>query len=119
MTIEPTGDFNGLEDIASLSVRLDSDPPTTVYLRDIAKVSFGYAEPPEAPAFYNGKPAVVVGVSMIDQVDSRVFSKALKEVVQRFQNGLPWGFELSFITFQQNEIDGACSVSSTICGRPA
>ncbi|MGK0170082.1 MAG: multidrug efflux pump subunit AcrB [Gammaproteobacteria bacterium] len=109
MTIEPTGDFGGLEDLSGLSVRIDGDPPTTIYLRDIANVRLGYAEPAETPAFYNGKPAVVVGVSMIEQVDSKVFSAALKEVVWRYQNGLPWGFELSFITFQQNEIDEAVS----------
>ncbi len=107
MAIEPTGDFGGLDDISSLSVRIDGDPPTTIYLRDIAKVRLGYAEPAETPAFYNGKPAIVVGVSMIDQADSKVFSAALKAVVQRYQDALPWGFELSFVTFQQNEIDEA------------
>jgi multidrug efflux pump len=107
MTIEPTGDFDGLDDISSLSVRIDGDPPTTLYLRDIAEVRLGYAEPAHKPAFYNGKPAVVVGVSMVEQVDSKKFSAALEEVVARYEKGLPWGFELGFITFQQNEIDDA------------
>jgi multidrug efflux pump subunit AcrB len=102
MTIEPTGDFDGLDDISSLSVRIDGDPPTTIYLRDIANVRLGYAEPAE-------KPAVVVGVSMIDQVGSKAFSAALKDVVRRYQHGLPWGFELDFIPLQQNEIDNAVS----------
>lgn len=107
MTIEPTGDFGGLEDLSGLSVRIDGDPPTTLYLRDIADIRLGYSEPAEKPAFYNGKPAVVIGVSMIDQVDSKVFSAALTEVVRQYGNGLPWGFELTFVTFQQNEIDDA------------
>ena len=107
MTIEPTGDFGGLDDLSGLSVRIDGDPPTTIYLRDIADIRLGYTEPAETPAFYNGKPAVVIGVSMIDQVDSKVFSGALKEVVRQFQSGLPWGIELTFVTFQQNEIDDA------------
>ncbi|MEM7212457.1 MAG: efflux RND transporter permease subunit, partial [Pseudomonadota bacterium] len=107
MTIEPTGDFGGLDDLSNLSVRIDGDPPTNIYLNDIAEIRLGYTEPAEKPAFFNGEPTVVVGVSMIDQVDSKVFSAALAEVVRQYQDALPWGFELTFITFQQNEINDA------------
>ena len=107
MTIEPTGDFGGLDDLSNLSVRIDGDPPTNIYLNDIADIRLGYSEPAETPAKFNGKDTVVVGVSMIDQVDSKVFSAALEEVVRQYQDALPWGFELTFITFQQNEINGA------------
>ena len=107
ITIEPTGDFGELDDISSLSVRIDGDPPTTVYLRDIADIRIGYEEPPGQPTFYNGKPAVVISISMVDQVDSKKFSLALKELVASYESMLPWGFKLDFITFQQNEIDDA------------
>lgn len=107
MTIEPSGDFRDLEDLAGLQVQIPGDPPTSIYVRDIAEVRLGYSEPPKAPAYFNGKPAVVVGVSMIDQVDSKLFSGALAEVVKRFEQSMPWGVELEFITFQQNEINGA------------
>ena len=107
MTIEPSGDFTDLEDLAGLQIQIPGDPPTSIYVRDIADVRLGYSEPPEAPAFYNGKPTVVVGVSMIDQVDSNLFSATLKEVVRRFEQAMPWGVELSFITFQQNEINAS------------
>ncbi|MEM7404808.1 MAG: efflux RND transporter permease subunit [Pseudomonadota bacterium] len=107
MTIEPTGDFGGLGDISGLSVRIDGDPPTTIYLRDIADIRLGYAEPAEKPAFYDGKPAIVMSVSMIDQVDSKIFSATLQAVVEQYQGELPWGFEFDFITFQQNEINDA------------
>lgn len=107
MTIEPSGDFRDLEDLAGLQVQIPGDPPTSIYVRDIAEVRLGYSEPPKAPAYFNGKPTVVVGVSMIDQVDSKLFSGALAEVVKRFEQSMPWGVELEFITFQQNEINGA------------
>ena len=107
MMIEPTGDFSALDDLSSLSVRVDGDPPTTIYLRDIAEIKLGYQEPADKPAYFNGKPAVIIGVSMVDQVDSKQFSFALKTLVEQYAVALPWGFELEFITFQQNEIDGA------------
>ena len=74
LMIEPTGDFSALDDLSALSVRVDGDPPTTIYLRDIAEISLGYQEPADKPAFYNGKPAVIIGVSMVDQVDSKQFT---------------------------------------------
>ncbi len=107
MMIEPTGDFGGLEDLAGLSIRIDGDTPITLYLRDIATIRMGYEDPPATPAYFNGKPAVVVSISMIDQVDSKQFSFAMKGLVEEFQKAMPWGIELEFITFQQNEIDDA------------
>ena len=115
MTIEPSGDFADLEDLAGLQVQIPGDPPTSIYVRDIADVRLGYTEPAEAPAFYNGKPTVVVGVSMIDQVDSNLFSETLKEVVKQYERAMPWGVELNFITFQQNEInDSVFSVMNNL-----
>ncbi|MEL6996796.1 MAG: efflux RND transporter permease subunit [Pseudomonadota bacterium] len=107
MTIEPSGDFVSLDDLSGLQVQIPGDPPTTLYVRDIADVRLGYSEPAESPAYFNGKQTVVVGVSMIDQVDSNVFSVTLEEVVRQFEQSLPWGYELNFITFQQNEINNA------------
>ncbi|MEM6664399.1 MAG: efflux RND transporter permease subunit, partial [Pseudomonadota bacterium] len=107
MTIEPTGDFNAVEDLDSISVRIEGDPPTTIYLRDIADIRLGYQEPPGKPAFFNGQPAVVVSVSMIDQADANRFGEVLKAVVEQYEQALPWGFELNYITFQPVEIQGA------------
>ncbi|MEL7471161.1 MAG: efflux RND transporter permease subunit [Pseudomonadota bacterium] len=107
MTIEPSGDFVSLDDLSGLQVQIPGDPPTTLYVRDIADVRLGYSEPAESPAYFNGKQTVVVGVSMIDQVDSNIFSQTLGEVVRQFEQSLPWGYELNFITFQQNEINNA------------
>lgn len=104
ITVEPTGDFGDLEDLAGVAIAVGD---STLYLRDLADIRFGYEEPPGSPAFYNGLPAVVVSVSMIDQVDSDAFSTELTSVVNGFESALPWGFELSYITFQRTEIEGA------------
>jgi len=81
MMIEPSGDFGSVQDISGLSVRVEGENPTTVYLRDVADIRLGYKEPPDRPAFYNGAPAVVVSVSMIDNADAGRFGTALKAVV--------------------------------------
>ena len=107
LMIEPTGDFGNLDDLESISVRIEGDPPTNIYLRDIATIRLGYQEPAATPAFFNGQRAVVVGVSMVDQVDSGLFSETLKAVIDQFQAQMPWGVELEYITFQQEDIDKA------------
>ncbi|MEM6622620.1 MAG: efflux RND transporter permease subunit [Pseudomonadota bacterium] len=107
LTIEPTGDFEDLEDLESVAVRIGDEEPVTLYLRDLADIRFDYEDPPGEPAYFNGKPAVVVGVSMIDQVDSQAFSVALKRLVEEFETQLPWGFELEFITYQRDDIEAA------------
>ena len=50
ITLEPTGDFSDVTDIESISVRIDGPTPTTVYLRDVADIRLGYAEPPSGRA---------------------------------------------------------------------
>ncbi len=107
LTIEPTGDFSAVDELSELSIRIEGDEPSTIYLRDIATISLGYEEPPGSPAYYNGRSTVVVGVSMIDQTDSFAFGERLTAVVNAFEQYLPWGFELNFITFQPNEISDA------------
>ena len=107
LTIEPTGEFDRMDDLSSLSVRIDGDPPTTLYLRDVADIRLGYEEPAGKLAYFNGQPAVVVSVSMIDQADANRFGLVLQEVTKRFEAELPWGFDLNYITFQPTEIQGA------------
>ena len=109
ITVEPTGDFGGVDDLEALSIQVtgDDNQLTTIYLRDIATIRLGYAEPPETPAFFNGEEAVVISVSMIDQFNSQLFSGTLTAVAEQFENEMPWGITMDFITFQQTEIDGA------------
>ena len=107
MTIEPSGDFGDVEDISSISVRIDGETPTTVYLRDIAEIRAGYEEPPGKLAFFNGAPAVVVSVSMVDQADAGRFGRVLTAVIGEFERNLPWGFELAYVTYQPEEIEAA------------
>jgi len=104
--VEPTGDFSELDELRNLSIDI-AGSTTPLYLADIADISNGYAEPPETPAFFNGQPAIVVGVSMIDQFDAREFATALAALTDAFEATLPVGFELRRITWQADDIKTA------------
>lgn len=102
--IEPSGNFEDLKDITDLQIQIPGQTGQVAYLKDIAKISRGYADPPKAPVFYNGKPAIVLGVSMIDQYDSFKFADDLKRRVRLIEQSLPIGYKFDYITFQPNEI---------------
>jgi len=104
MVIEPSGNFRSLDDIANLPVDIPDQDGQVAYMRDFARISRGYQDPPRSPAFFNGVPAVVLSVSMIDQFDSSEFGRTLKAKVRDLENGLPIGYQLRFITFQPDDI---------------
>lgn len=107
LTIQPTGDFTDLEDIRNLPIALPDDAAGALYLSDIATITPGYADPPGPTAYFNGEPAIVIGVSMVDGFDAGAFAEALNAFLARAQNALPIGMTLDFITFQPDEIDTA------------
>lgn len=106
ISIEPTGDFSKLDELNNLSIVVPGRNEV-LYLRDFATIKTGYAEPPQNPAYYNGEPALVVSVSMVDNFNSFEFGESLKALVEQARIQLPIGFELSFITYQPTEIESA------------
>jgi len=105
-TIEPSGDLGSIDDIRSISIAVQGSQ-NAVYLSDIADIRFDYEDPPEQPVFWNGKEAIVVSVSMIDQFNASAFGAGLKQVITTYNATLPVGFKLDLITWQPDEIDDA------------
>lgn len=103
-SVEPTGNFNSLDDIGQVTVEIPDKPGQVIYLRDFAVIRRDYVDPPKNPAFFNGKPAIVVGVQMVDKFDSKKFASGLTERLQSLEAGLPIGYELQYITFQPDDI---------------
>ena len=107
IAVEPSGNFESLADVGDVPIEIPDQPGQLVYIRDIAKITRAYADPPQNPAFFNGKPAVVLSIQMVDKFDSFQFAEDLKAKIVHLENGLPIGYKLSFITFQPNEISAA------------
>jgi multidrug efflux pump subunit AcrB len=63
MIISPSGDIDSVEAISNLLV--SSNDGRVVQLRDIATVSRDYADPPDFLAYYDGKPALVLGIAAV------------------------------------------------------
>ena len=108
--IEPTGNF---DDIAAIESVILPIPGTdeTVPLIDLVTVRRGYVDPPEKPAYFNGRPAIVVSVSIVDGVDSVDFGAHLTRRIKEIEQTLPIGYVLEYATFQpplvEQAVDGA------------
>lgn len=63
LIITPSGDIDTVEAISNLLV--SSADGRVVQLRDIATVSRDYADPPEFLAYYDGEPALVLGIAAV------------------------------------------------------
>ncbi len=106
-TVEPSGNFESLDDIGQVTIELPNEEGQVVYLRDLATIERAYVDPPRSPVFFNGKPAIVLSVQMVDQFDSEEFGHRIKTAISDLESGLPIGYVLDFITFQPKEIKAA------------
>ena len=105
-TIEPTGDFGSINDLKDIAISLPGRT-NSIRLTDIGTVKLAYQEPPAKPAFFNGQPAIVVSVSMIDKFNAFAFGKTLDVVVKSFEARLPVGFAMTKVTWQVDQIEDA------------
>jgi len=55
-------------------------------LSDIVNISRAYIDPPQAPVYFNGKPAIVISISAADGLNSEQFGRLLKDKVTALQN---------------------------------
>ncbi|NVJ97999.1 MAG: efflux RND transporter permease subunit [Alphaproteobacteria bacterium] len=102
--LESTGDFKSVEEIENMLTRAQGSEDL-VRLKDLVTVRRGYVSPAESRAYYNGRPALVVGVQMQPGFDIGDVGENLQAAVGTFEASLPIGFELNFATYQPAEVE--------------
>ncbi len=104
--IEPGGSFEDVSQMASVLIPVPGTEQS-VPLRDLVTITRSYVDPPEKPAFFNGRQAVMISVSVMDGVDAVAFGGELEGLVRRVERELPLGYVLEFATFQPELINRA------------
>ncbi len=104
--IEPSGTFNSVAEIADTLIPVPGSDET-IPLRDIVTVARGYQDPADRPVFFNGRPAVVLSVSILDGVNAVEFGERLTRSVDEIELALPFGFFLEYATFQPTLVEAA------------
>ena len=98
IVIEPSGDFRSVDDIRRLAI--ETEDGQLIYLEDLATVRRGYVDPPDSPAFYNGNPAIVLGVSMVAKSNVVELGRQVTESLAHLRQTLPLGMSLDVVIFQ-------------------
>ncbi|WP_455199984.1 efflux RND transporter permease subunit, partial [Kaarinaea lacus] len=106
--VNPTGNFRSVEDIENVEFRIPGSQQT-IRLRDIVTVERAYADPPRDIAYFKGKRAVVLSVSITPGVNSVVFGEQLVSKIKQLESQLPIGYVLEFATFQPDLVEAAVS----------
>jgi multidrug efflux pump subunit AcrB len=108
--IEPSGNFRSVEDITNVLIAVPG-VDQAVRLKDLLRIRRGFAEPASDLAYYNGKRAIVISVSITPGVNAVEFGERLTAKVRDLEARLPIGYVLDFATFQpdlvQKAVDGA------------
>ena len=112
LTIEPSGNFEALADIENLVI-LEPESGQNIYLRDLLSVRRGYVEPQNTPVYYNGKPSVILAVSMLSGITSDSFGADISQFVQLEQQLLPAGLQFELATFQPDKVATAISSATS------
>ena len=97
--IEPSGNFRTVEDIEHVLISIPGTEHTT-RLKDLLEVRRGYIDPPHNLAYFNGKPCIVLSVSVIPGVNIVEFGERLTRKLRDIERRLPLGYVLEYATFQ-------------------
>ncbi|HLK57631.1 MAG TPA: efflux RND transporter permease subunit [Chthonomonadaceae bacterium] len=95
LSIEPSGDLSGVQDLQSLVVATPNGAPVT--LRDIATVTRDYADPSPFLMRVNGKPAVGVTITMRKGRNIQALGASVNAELAKLRSELPTGAEVTTI----------------------
>ncbi len=104
--LEASGDFKSVEDIENMLTQT-SGGESFVRLRDVLDVRRDIVSPKEQPAYYNGRPALVVSVQMQPSFDVKNVGVDILEKVKSFEQQQPIGYKFEFATFQPDDVSKA------------
>jgi multidrug efflux pump subunit AcrB len=95
LTISPTGEFASAEQIGSIVVGAGGSGP--VYLRDVATVTRGYADPPASLVRVDGEPGAAVSVTMRKGRNITDMGRRARVVLREAGASLPLGTRVTVV----------------------
>ena len=106
IVVEPTGNFSSLDEIGNTHITI-TGTDDTIALKDIVTLRRGYIDPPDKPAYFNGKPAIMFAVSMLEQYNLLEYAPRVKTMVTNIENSLPIGYKINIATYQADQVKKA------------
>jgi len=110
LRIAPTGEFSTAEMIGDLSVAGAGSPDAAgpnrrdeiIRIKDFAKVSSGYADPPAQLLRHNGRPAIALAIAPASGMNVVKVGQAVDARLAELMESLPAGIEVEKISWQSD-----------------
>jgi multidrug efflux pump subunit AcrB len=90
-----------------------------VRIKDFAKVTRGYKDPPSPLYRYNGTPAIGIGVSMSKGGNVLDLGRALEKELTRIESDLPIGIDVHRVANQPEVVEESVGQFTAACSRPS
>ncbi len=104
--VTPTGNFQSIEDIANVEFTIP-ETRQTIFLKDFLTVERGYLDPPRDLVYFDGRRAIVIGVSITPGVNAVAFGERLTRKLKALEAQLEIGYVLEYATFQPDLVEAA------------
>ncbi len=104
--IAPTGMFESVDEISKLLVH-GGKSDSFITLGDVAKITRGYAEPPQAIMRFNGQPAIGMGISTVSGGNVVKMGEAIRKRLNELEANRPIGMELGIVSYQSESVKKA------------
>ena len=106
--VNPTGEFKTVEDMGDLLIKGSGQGSASlVFLRDVADIKRGYIDPPRNLMYFNGQPAIGLGISTILGGDVMKMGKSLDKRFKELESQKPIGMELNPVYLQTDAVETA------------
>lgn len=104
--IDPHGEFRSAEDMLDLVIGSDASG-RQLFLRDVATVVRGDAEPPRRLLTYDGKPAIGLGISTVQGGNVVTMGEGVRRKLAELKGEQPIGIKIGEINFQPEAVTEA------------
>ncbi len=104
--ITPTGEVATVADLGDLFIK-DPETDKVAYLKDIATITRGYRTPASEIARFNGKKAIVIGISMKPKANVVDLGEAVEARLAELDASIPVGMEIQQVFFQPEYVSKA------------
>jgi multidrug efflux pump subunit AcrB len=106
--LDPTGGFQSAKDMLDLVIGSDQSGGQLL-LRDVATLERGDQDPPRRLLWYDGKPAIGLGISTVQGGNVVTMGNGVRHKLEQLKQYQPVGIELGEINFQPAAVSAAVS----------
>jgi multidrug efflux pump subunit AcrB len=103
IVLDPEGAFSSVDEMLEMVIGSDKTG-RQLFLKDVATIERGNADPPRRILLYDGKPAIGLGVSTVQGGNVVTMGQGLRKKLNELKRDQPIGIEIGEINFQSEAV---------------